>query len=106
GHVFNRAIQLLGLNGIPDTQCGFKLFRRAIAGELFGAGTVNGFAFDLEILLLARHRGYRIAQVPIDWMDQPGSKVRILRDGPIVFLDFLRIRRRIARGCYERPQQA
>lgn len=106
GHVFNRAIQRLGLNGVPDTQCGFKLFRRAVARELFGAGTVDGFAFDLEILLLARHRGYRIAQAPIDWVDQPGSKVRVFRDGPIVFLDFLRIRRRIARGCYERPPHA
>lgn len=102
GHAFNWAIQHLGLEGISDTQCGFKLFRRAIARDLFGTATINGFALDLEILLLAKRRGYRIAQVSINWADQPGSKVRVLRDGLIVFFDFLRIRRRAARGGYER----
>lgn len=102
-HAFNWAIQHLGLKGISDTQCGFKLFRRAIARDLFGSATINGYALDLEILLLAKHRGYRIAQVKINWAGQPGSKVRVLRDGLIVFFDFLRIRRRVARGGYEPP---
>jgi dolichyl-phosphate beta-glucosyltransferase len=76
-----RQIVRVGL-GLPlkDTQCGFKLFTADAARVLFGAQTVTGFAFDLEILYLGVRRGLRIAEVPVRWYDAPGSKVDARRE--------------------------
>ena len=103
GFVFNAAVQLSGIRGISDTQCGFKLFRRVVAQELFGYASIDGFGFDLELLHLAQQRGYRIAEVPVNWSDQPGSKVRVLRDGLAMLRDLAVIRRNSSRGCYRTP---
>ena len=81
GNLFNKIVRRLGIQDINDTQCGFKLFRHAVAQDLFSVARTNGYGFDLELLYVARRRGYRIAEVPINWTDQPGSKVRVLRDG-------------------------
>ena len=81
GSLFNAVVRLSGIKGIADTQCGFKLFRRTVAQELFSYASIDGFGFDLELLYLAQQRGYRIAEVPVNWSDKPGSKVRVLRDG-------------------------
>jgi dolichyl-phosphate beta-glucosyltransferase len=64
-----------------DTQCGFKLFKRDVAQDLFGRQRLQGFAFDLEILYLARKYGYSVAEVPVRWFDAPGSKIVAWRDG-------------------------
>jgi dolichyl-phosphate beta-glucosyltransferase len=61
--------------GVRDTQCGFKLFTRQAAHHLCQAQTIMGFSFDLELLYLAHKFGYRIAEVPVAWVDAPGSKV-------------------------------
>ena len=103
GTLFNAAVRHTGIEGIRDTQCGFKLFRRVIAQELFGYSSINGFGFDLELLYLARQRGYRIAEVPVNWTDQPGSKVRIFKDGLAMFRELVIIRRNYARGLYDVP---
>jgi dolichyl-phosphate beta-glucosyltransferase len=103
GTLFNAAVRQGGITGISDTQCGFKLFRRIIAQELFGYASINGFGFDLELLYLAQQRGYRIAEVPINWTDQPGSKVRILRDGFAMLRELAVIRRNNVRGRYRLP---
>jgi dolichyl-phosphate beta-glucosyltransferase len=100
GNLFNWTVQRLGLHGIRDTQCGFKLFRRRVAQDLFAVATVEGYGFDLEILYVARRRGYRIVEVPVNWSDQPGSKVRVLRDGLAMLRDLLTVRRRDAAGLY------
>lgn len=101
GSLFNGIVRRLGLAGIHDTQCGFKLFRSQAAEDLFSVASVNGYGFDLELLYVAKRRGYRIAEVPINWADQPGSKVRLVRDGMIMLLDLLAVRRRAAQGLYE-----
>jgi dolichyl-phosphate beta-glucosyltransferase len=103
GFVFNAAVQQSGIRGISDTQCGFKLFRRVVAQELFGYASIDGFGFDLEVLHLAQQRGYRIAEVPVNWSDQPGSKVRVLRDGLAMLRELAVIRRNSSRGCYRTP---
>jgi dolichyl-phosphate beta-glucosyltransferase len=103
GMLFNAAVQQSGIRGISDTQCGFKLFRRIVAQELFGYASIDGFGFDLELLYLAQQRGYRIAEVPVNWTDQPGSKVRVLRDGYAMLRDLAVIRRNSSRGCYSIP---
>lgn len=66
--------------GVSDSQCGFKLFRRHIAQHVFDRQNITGFAFDLEALFLARHMGARIAEVPVAWVDAPGSKVEPLAE--------------------------
>jgi dolichyl-phosphate beta-glucosyltransferase len=103
GSLFNAAVRHNGLPGISDTQCGFKLFRRAVAQELFACVSIEGFGFDLELLYLARQRGYRIAEVPVNWSDQPGSKVRVVRDGLIMLRDLAVIRRNHLHGRYPLP---
>ncbi|MBM4123561.1 MAG: glycosyltransferase family 2 protein [Nitrospira sp.] len=104
GNLFNWFVQHLGVPGIRDTQCGFKLFRGAVADNLFSVARINGYGFDLELLYIAQRRGYKIAEVPINWTDQPGSKVRVLRDGLRMFGELLTVRRNDAQGLYERGQ--
>lgn len=103
GNLFNGVIQRLGLAGITDTQCGFKLFPAAVAADLFAVSQIDGYGFDLELLYVARQRGYRIAEVPINWTDQPGSKVRVWRDGWRMFREMLAVRRHARQGRYAAP---
>jgi dolichyl-phosphate beta-glucosyltransferase len=98
GHVFNRVARSLGVGDVVDTQCGFKLFRGPIADDLFGALRTDGFAFDVELLLLARRRGYRVVEVAVNWTDQPGSKVGVLSDGPRMLREIFAARWRLRRG--------
>lgn len=100
GTVFNAIVQRLGVRHIADTQCGFKLFCRSVAQDLFSVTCVDGYAFDLELLYIARQRNYRIAEVPVNWIDQPGSKVRPWRDGYVMLRELLAIRKREAQGHY------
>lgn len=100
GSLFNAIVQRLGIRQIADTQCGFKLFRQSVAQDLFSVTCVDGYAFDLELLYIARQRGYRITEVPINWTDQPGSKVRPCRDGFVMLRELMAIRKREAQGRY------
>jgi dolichyl-phosphate beta-glucosyltransferase len=94
GRTFNKFVQVLGVPGIHDTQCGFKLFTRDAAHDVFGRCSFDRFSFDIEALFIARLRGYRIAEVPIVWAHQPGSKVSLLRDGARMMWDLARLRLR------------
>lgn len=80
GNTFNVIVQSLLLKGIQDTQCGFKLFKRDAAKDLFSIGKLNRYAFDVEILYLARLKGYEIAEVPINWTSIEGSKINLVTD--------------------------
>lgn len=97
GRVFNRLSTWVGLAGLQDTQCGFKAFTAAAADDLFPRMATTGFGFDVEILLRARARGWRIAEVAVNWTDQQGSKVGVLTDGPAMLVQILTARRRVAR---------
>ncbi|MCS7300756.1 MAG: glycosyltransferase family 2 protein [Fimbriimonadales bacterium] len=92
GRAFNKVVQLLAVRGIHDTQCGFKLFTRDAAQAIFSRCRLNGFSFDFEALFYAQRLGYRIAEVPIRWMHQEGSKVRLLRDGLRMLRDLVWLR--------------
>jgi dolichyl-phosphate beta-glucosyltransferase len=92
GRAGNRLIQLLAVPGIRDTQCGFKLFTGTVAHDLFRAARVDRFAWDVEILYLARRRGMAIAEVPVLWFNSPESKVRVVRDAVQTLWDVVRIR--------------
>ncbi len=80
GNTFNMIVQSLLLRGIEDTQCGFKLFKHDVAMDLFGVAQLNRYAFDVEILYLARLKGYDIAEVPINWTNVEGSKINLVTD--------------------------
>jgi dolichyl-phosphate beta-glucosyltransferase len=92
GRAGNAVIQLFAVPGIEDTQCGFKLFRGDVARALFSEARVDRFAWDVEILFLARRRGLAIAEIPVVWINSPESKVRFVRDAIQTLWDVLRIR--------------
>ena len=101
--LFNSLIQRRGLRGITDSQCGFKLFRQTVAADLFGVSTIDGFGFDVELLYVAQQRGYHIAEIPVNWSHQPGSKFRIIRDGLAMLRELTVIRQNWTKGCYAAP---
>jgi len=92
GRLFNCIVRSLVLDGFRDTQCGFKLFTGEVARELFGAARIDRFAYDVEILTLAKISGYRVAEVPIKWKDCTGSKVRPVLDSLLMLVDLVQIR--------------
>ncbi|HEV8438431.1 MAG TPA: dolichyl-phosphate beta-glucosyltransferase [Methylomirabilota bacterium] len=95
GNIFNLIVRTLGVWDVVDTQCGFKLFRGPVADALFAALHTEGYGFDVEILMLAQQHRYRIVEVPINWTDQPGSKVGVLRHGPGMLREILVARWRL-----------
>ena len=100
--MFNTIVRLLALPGLEDTQCGFKCFRGDIADEVFPLQTISGWTFDVEVLFIARRRGYHIAEVGIPWYFNADSKVRVTRDASRMFLDLINIRLNAWAGRYER----
>ncbi|MEJ5224757.1 MAG: dolichyl-phosphate beta-glucosyltransferase [Anaerolineales bacterium] len=101
GRVFNTLIRALVLPDLQDTQCGFKCFRAEIAEDLVRHQTLGGWSFDVELLSIARLRGYRVLELPIPWYFNAESKVSLLRDSWRMFLDLLKIRANIRRGVYD-----
>jgi dolichyl-phosphate beta-glucosyltransferase len=93
GKAFNLLVRLFVLKGYRDTQCGFKAFRRAAAMDLFSRLRTDGFGFDVEVLVLCRELGYRVAEVPVVWSDSLPSRVKFIRGSMGMLRDLLRIRR-------------
>ncbi len=104
GRAFNLMVQALALPGFRDTQCGFKCFRGEVAEDLFRRQTLEGMSFDVEILFIARRRGYRIVEVPITWHFDPDSRVRLVHDSLGMAVDLLTIRWRALRRWYDAPE--
>jgi dolichyl-phosphate beta-glucosyltransferase len=92
GKAFNLMVQALLLPGLWDTQCGFKLFRGEVARDLFGRLRTDGFAYDVEILYLARQAGYRVCEVPVRWINSSTTRVQAVRHSGEMLTDLLRIR--------------
>ncbi|MCC6300707.1 MAG: glycosyltransferase family 2 protein [Anaerolineales bacterium] len=100
GRGINFIIQALILPGLNDTQCGFKCFRADAADNIFKGQTLNGWSFDIEVLHLARRRGYRVREIPIEWYYHPETKVSAVRDALRMIADIFRIRMNALRGRY------
>lgn len=98
GETFNAIVQGLAVRGLRDTQCGFKAFRRPAADAIFSRQTLDGFSFDVEVLLLAQSLGFRVADLPVEWRDSPRSKVNIVRDSVRMLRDVLQIPRIVKRS--------
>ncbi|MBN1817147.1 MAG: glycosyltransferase [Sedimentisphaerales bacterium] len=96
---FRKVIRLF--MGVPreltDTQCGFKVYRGNVARQLYALSTIDGFTFDVEIILLARRKGYRIREFPVDWTCDCDSRISIHKTSIRVLKELLAIRRNVNR---------
>ena len=92
GRVFNRLVRILAVPGIADTQCGFKCLTRRSAAAILPRCRIDGFSFDVEILYLARKLGIPVKEVPVKWLNAPGSSVSPLRDSLLMLIDIFKIR--------------
>lgn len=93
GRLFNKVVQCLAVRGIRDTQCGFKMFTKSACYLIFSRCTIDHFAFDVELLYLAKRvYGMKVAEVPVRWAHQDGSKVRFVRDAIRMLKTVVRIR--------------
>lgn len=99
GKVFNGVMRAATGLPIADTQCGFKLFRGDVAREVFSRQRLERFGFDAEVLYIAFHRGYTIAEVPVRWNHVEGSKVGMLT-GLHAFAELAQIRANTLMGKY------
>lgn len=95
GKLFNLFVKLLVIDGISDTQCGFKAFRREVAREIFNRLQTARFGFDVEVLLWAKVLGYTIEEVGVTWVNSPHSRVSPIRDSLEMLWSLFRIRRQV-----------
>ena len=102
--VLSRGLHLMVSVGfgieIADTQCGFKLFTAPAARSLFNLQVVDGFSFDLEVIYLAGRLGLSTAEVPVEWIDAPGSTVDAAKVSLQFVADLVRIKVHDLRGGY------
>jgi dolichyl-phosphate beta-glucosyltransferase len=99
GRAFNLLVQALVVPGLRDTQCGFKLFSAAAAQAAFARSRLDGFAFDVEALFIARRCGFRVAELPVVWRNDAATRVSSW-NGFMAFADLLRIRANGILGRY------
>lgn len=101
--LYNYWINLLGLSPYEDTQCGFKGFTRPAAEALFSRQRIKGFAFDAELIAIARRLELPIMEVPVALSDDSQSSVRMFRDGYKIIRDLWGVSRRMRKGLYDYP---
>lgn len=101
GRVLNTIVKLTAVRGFEDTQCGFKMFTRRAAEDLFRVQRMNGIGFDVELLFIAKKRGYRVKQVPITWYFDPDSRMRLFQDTLKILVEIWEIRQNWRRGLYD-----
>jgi len=102
GRVFSTLVKVFALPGFEDTQCGFKMFRGSTAEDVFRAQVFDGMSFDVEALFIARKRGYKIIEVPIDWYYRAESRVQPILDPLRMLRDILVIRSNWRSGVYKK----
>lgn len=100
GRINNLIIQLTAVRGFEDTQCGFKMFNRKAAEDLFSVQQMFGIGFDIELLFIAKKRGYHIKEVPIVWYFDADSRMRLVGDSLNLLVEIWQIRRNWVQGVY------
>ena len=100
GRAFTLLCRFLLVWEVRDYTCGFKAFSGEAAERIFSRQRISRWAFDAEILFLAKALGYPIVQRPVTWSHDPGTKVRLVRDALLSFWEILRIRANSALGRY------
>jgi dolichyl-phosphate beta-glucosyltransferase len=106
GRTFHALVRRLAVQNILDTQCGFKLFRADVAQDLFSRMHMNGFSFDVEVLLMAQRRGFNISEIPVNWTHKDGSRVNLVTDSMRMARDLFVIRAYAMSGAYDQPHVA
>lgn len=101
GRVINGLTRLVVLGDYRDTQCGLKAFGADAAKLIFDRSRINGFAFDVEVFVIAEHKGLSVREVPVAVVNTTRSTVHVLRDAERLVVDLFRIRRWSRRGLYE-----
>ena len=102
GRVATFIIKLTAIKDYEDTQCGFKLFSAEVAEDLFQVQRMNGIGFDVELLYIAKRRGYKVKELPITWYYDPYSTMRLWDDSLKLLREIWEIRRNWRLGLYER----
>jgi len=101
GNSYNTILKLLGLTQMDDTQCGFKLFSAESAEVVFPRQRIDRFGSDAEWLYIADIHGLHVSEMPIEWDNATGSKVRIIKDSLYMFVDAIATRRNGWMGRYD-----
>jgi glycosyltransferase involved in cell wall biosynthesis len=105
GRLFNSVTRLALKGRYGDTQCGLKAFRRDAALRIFSTGRLDGFAFDVEVLLLGERLGLSIKEVPVDVRATAGTTVHLAVDASRMVRDVIRLRRCARAGVYDTPRE-
>lgn len=100
GRINNLIIKVMALPDFEDTQCGFKMFSREAAEDLFSVQRMNGIGFDVELLFIAKRRGYTVREVPITWYFDPDSRMRLVQDSLNMLREIWEIRQNWKKGLY------
>jgi glycosyltransferase involved in cell wall biosynthesis len=103
GRVNNWIIKVTAVREFEDTQCGFKMFSRAAAEDLFNVQRTTGIGFDVELIYIALRRKYDIREVPITWYANTDSKIRVIQDSLKMLREIWDIRQNWKKGLYARP---
>jgi dolichyl-phosphate beta-glucosyltransferase len=100
-HVFQLFVQLVAAPTVRDTQCGLKVFSRLAAQEIFSRATIDGFAFDVEVIFLAQQLTLRIHELPVVLVNEHGSTISLSRSAVPMLFDLARLRWRKMKGAYK-----
>lgn len=100
GRILNMIIKITAVRGFEDTQCGFKMFSKRVAEDLFSIQRMHGIGFDVELMFVARKRGYKIKQIPITWYFDPDSRMKLFQDSLHMLLEIFEIRKNWLLGNY------
>ena len=100
GRLGNKLIQVLLLEGVKDTQCGFKAFQHEAAREIFSRMRINGFGFDIEILSIARLLNFSVKETPVSWYNSSESRIRPIKDAIRTFGELVYIKLNLWSGRY------
>ena len=103
GDTYRLAVRAIVPTGVNDTQCGGKAYTAQAAAQLFPRQRLDGFAFDAELLFLARRAGYRVVEIPFALRQHRGTSIDFLSDAPRMIRDLLLIRWNALRGRYGAP---
>lgn len=100
GKIFPILVRLLLIKNIKDTQCGFKMFKTDQAKKIFKKQTIKHWAFDAETLFISKKLGYSIKEIPVRWINDSDSKLKIFKDPFYMFIDLLKIKLNDLKGVY------
>lgn len=104
--VFRSVVQMLVSRQVTDTQCGLKIFSRSAAREIFSRTTIDGFAFDAEVVYLTHRLSLPFRRIPVTLINEYSSTISLTRHALPMLMDVFRLRLRALRGAYTQGRQA